>query len=116
MDFSGELEFHVGQHGVTKEVLGRPSGKVTGGAAASHVIAAAVKDVVSVHQGHDPRIFVETPATARGRWSLYDRLEYADETMHGYGHYDETYLCEQGQWRFTSLLLTRLRVVWTRNR
>jgi SnoaL-like domain len=116
VDFSGEPRFHVGHHGVTEQVRGGSSWSVVGGEAAARIIAGAVQDVVSVHQGHDPRIFVETPTTARGRWSLYDRLEYADETMHGYGHYQETYTREEGQWRFSSLLLTRLRVVWAPNR
>jgi len=70
--------------------------KVTG-AAATEVIANAVQDIVTVHDGHDPQIVVETAVTARGRWSLYDRLEYGDEVMHGYGHYHESYRRVQGQ-------------------
>jgi hypothetical protein len=53
-------------------------------------------------------------ARLRPTWvrSLYDRLEYAAEVMHGYGHYDEEYRFVDGQWRFSALTLTRLRVVW----
>jgi hypothetical protein len=53
-------------------------------------------------------------ARLRPTWvrSLYDRLEYAAEVTHGYGHYDEEYRFVDGQWRFSALTLTRLRVVW----
>ena len=85
---------------------------MTGGREAARVIAGAVRDVVSVHHGHDPQITLTGPDSARGRWSMYDRLEYGPEVMHGYGHYHEEYRLHDGRWRIASLRLTRLRVVW----
>jgi SnoaL-like domain len=112
VDFSEEGQYHVGHHGVEAEDIDPEQWKVTG-AAATEVIANAVQDIVTVHHGHDPQIVVETAETARGRWSLYDRLEYGDEVMHGYGHYHESYRRVQGKWKISSLKLTRLRVVWS---
>ena len=85
---------------------------VIGGAATAKVIEQAVGSIVSVHQGHDPLITLQSADAAVGRWTLYDRLEYGHEVMHGFGHYDETYRKIGGQWRIASLTLTRLRVAW----
>jgi len=112
IDFTGELRHHVGYHGVTADVLDPPPGVVEGGPAAAQVIKGAIDGIVTVHHGHDPAIEVTSPTTAKGRWSLYDILDYGDETMHGYGHYLEEYRLDHGHWRFSSLVLTRLRVTW----
>ena len=112
VDFSGEGRHHVGHHGVVADAVVPENWKVTGGREAARVIAGAVRDVVSVHHGHDPQITLTGPGSARGRWSMYDRLEYGPEVMHGYGHYHEEYRLHDGRWRIASLKLTRLRVVW----
>lgn len=111
VDFGGEGQYHVGHHGVTAEANSE-EWVVVGGAAAARVIAGAVSKVISVHQGHDPQIEIISADHAAGRWSMYDRLEYENEVMHGYGHYIETYARDETGWKFSSLLLTRLRVVW----
>lgn len=112
VDFSGECQYHVGHHGVTAEGINPNDWKVIGGAQTAMVIAGAVGDIVAIHQGHDPQITVLSADRATGRWTLYDRLEYGHEVMHGYGHYDETYRRVEGRWRISALTLTRLRVVW----
>lgn len=113
VDFSGEGRHHVGHHGVVADAIVADDWKVIGGRAAARVIAGAVRDIVSVHQGHDPQITLTGRDSARGRWSMYDRLEYdGTEVMHGYGHYHEEYRRVNGCWRISALLLTRLRVVW----
>ncbi len=112
IDFSGEPVFHVGHHGVTEDVLIGPPWMVVGGEEAGRVIAGAVQDIVTVHHGHDPRIFLTSLTSAVGRWSLYDRLEYEDETMHGFGWYEESYVKEGGAWKISHLVLKRLRVTW----
>lgn len=116
IDFGGEGQYHVGHHGVTEADLNPVAWIVTGGREAAKVIAGAVGDIIAVHQGHDPQIRILSADHATGRWTLYDRLEYADETMHGYGHYHEEYRRIGGQWRISALTLTRLRVVWEDNR
>lgn len=112
VDFSGEPQHHVGHHGVVEGVADADSWRVIGGVEAGRVIATAVQDVVTVHQGHDPQIVVTGPSTARGRWTLHDQLEFPEETMHGFGHYLEEYELRQGEWLISSLRLTRLRVEW----
>lgn len=112
IDFSGEGQYHVGHHGVAESDIVPSEWRVVGGDEAARVIAGAVGGIVSVHHCHDPQLALNSPTTARGRWSLYDRLDYGTEVMHGYGHYHEEYRREEGRWRISSLLLTRLRVVW----
>lgn len=112
VDFGGELQYHVGHHGVTEADADPDAWVVIGGAATAKVIEQAVGSIVSVHQGHDPLITLQSADAASGRWTLYDRLEYGHEVMHGFGHYDETYRKIGGQWRIASLTLTRLRVAW----
>jgi hypothetical protein len=71
----------------------------------------------TVHHGHMPEIELTSPTTAKGVWSMEDMLRwpYTDppRTMHGYGHYEETYERQADGWRIKSLKLTRLRVDMT---
>ncbi|WP_241032198.1 nuclear transport factor 2 family protein [Rhodococcus pseudokoreensis] len=113
VDFGGEGQYHIGHHGVTAADIEPADGVVTGGAETARVIAGAVSQVISVHHGHDPQIELTGPDEAVGRWSMYDCLEYADEVMHGYGHYHERYTRVDNQWKFAALTLTRLRVNWS---
>lgn len=112
VDFSGECQYHIGHHGVTEADIDPADWVVIGGAATAKVIEGAVGDIIAVHQGHDPQIIIHDEDRASGRWTLYDRLEYEHEVMHGYGHYQEEYRRIDGQWRISSLVLTRLRVAW----
>lgn len=113
IDFTGEARHHIGHHGVVEaEASASESSPVTGGREAARGIRSAVRDLVTVHHGHDPQIELTGRDTARGRWSMYDRLDYGFEVMHGYGHYDEAYRREAGRWRISSLTLTRVHVVW----
>jgi SnoaL-like domain len=64
----------------------------------------------TVHQVHTPEIELTSTTTAHGVWALHDvvRLHPA-LTLHGYGHYHESYAKIDGHWRITSSKLTRLR-------
>jgi hypothetical protein len=72
----------------------------------------------TVHHGHMPEITVTSPTTAHGIWAMFDYVEFdppdatdgARQGLHGYGHYEEVYVFEDGAWRIANLLLTRLRV------
>jgi len=68
----------------------------------------------TVHHGHMPEITVTSPTTAHGLWALWDYVEWPGDGerrgLYGYGHYDEDYIVEDGAWRISRLLLTRLRV------
>lgn len=71
---------------------------------------------ISVHHGHMPEITLQTSDTATGIWAMYDYVEArpsasAPMWLQGFGHYHETYRKEaDGEWRISSLRLTRLRV------
>jgi hypothetical protein len=71
---------------------------------------------VSVHHGHCPEIEITSPAHATGIWAMEDKLRWSadsalpNQTLHGYGHYVESYERIAGHWRIKTLKLTRLRV------
>jgi len=111
LDFSGEVELHVGHHGV--EVADDPADWILeGGEPGTEKIAEIVSAIVSVHHGHDPQITIVGDDEARGIWSMYDCLDYGEEVFHGYGYYEETYRRTDGGWRISNLKLIRLRTEW----
>lgn len=64
----------------------------------------------TVHQVHAPEIVLTSPSTATGIWALNDVVRLAPGVnLAGYGHYHETYVKIDGQWRIQSSTLTRLR-------
>ena len=84
---------------------------VEGADAFVEALRGVLADVVTVHHGHMPEIELESPTRARGIWSMQDILEWSDgRTLHGYGHYHETYERVADGWRIKTLRLTRLRV------
>ena len=75
-------------------------------------VAKALEGVRSVHHGHMPEIDVIDDTNARGIWAMTDRLEWGDgSVLDGAGHYHEEYVCENGEWKFARLRLSRLRLV-----
>ena len=74
----------------------------------------AVLELVTVHHGHMPEIEITSPSTAKGIWAMEDVLKWPEgaavKTLHGYGHYHETYRKTEDGWRIQSSKLTRLRV------
>jgi hypothetical protein len=66
---------------------------------------------VTAHQVHAPELELTSETTARGVWALEDVVRMAPGlNMRGYGHYHETYVKSNGQWKIKSSKLTRLRV------
>jgi SnoaL-like domain len=64
----------------------------------------------TVHQVHAPEIELTSATTARGVWALNDVVCLVPAlTLHGYGHYHETYAKIDGHWRIKTSTLTRLR-------
>jgi hypothetical protein len=72
----------------------------------------AIEPVRTVHHGHMPEIELTSPTTARGLWSMEDKLWWPEGSpivhMHGYGHYHETYEKTAAGWRIKTMRLTRL--------
>ena len=68
------------------------------------------KSRVTVHQVHAPELELISESSARGIWALHDIVRLLPGlTMQGHGHYHEAYEKQNGQWRFKSSTLTRLR-------
>src|ERR1700753_674059 len=64
----------------------------------------------TVHQVQAPEIELTSTTTAQGVWALHDVVRlHAALTLHGYGHYHESYAKIDGLWCITSSKLTRLR-------
>jgi hypothetical protein len=64
---------------------------------------------VTVHQVQQPELDLTSATTAHGVWAMQDVVRLRRGlTLHGYGHYTETYEKTDGQWRITSSTLTRL--------
>ena len=77
--------------------------------------------VTTCHHGHMPEIELTSDTTATGIWAMEDHLwvnegsELPYKSLHGYGHYHETYektFDEDpgGKWYIKTLKLTRIRV------
>jgi uncharacterized protein (TIGR02246 family) len=71
----------------------------------------------TVHHGHMPEIEILDASTARGTWAMFDYVEWPSGSestervgLHGYGHYVEEYVNDDGQWRIARSRLERLRV------
>jgi hypothetical protein len=103
MDVSGEM----GGAGTPDAGVIRGNREIAG------FVREMVGDVVTVHHGHMPEITVTSPTTADGIWAMEDMLQWPDgfpiRSMHGYGHYHETYEKLDGRWVIKMLVLTRLR-------
>ena len=73
-----------------------------------------VESAVTVHHGHMPEVEVISAANARGIFAMEDLIWWPEgarrKTLHGWGHYHETYEKVEGKWLIKTLRLTRLRV------
>jgi len=97
-----------------------PGGKqgewiVTGAANIVALVKKVIAPAITVHHGHMPEIEVTSPETAMGVWSMEDMIWWPEgsrrKTLHGFGHYHETYQKAGSRWLIKTLKLTRLRVV-----
>lgn len=78
-------------------------------------VSAMLIDVRTLHHGHMPEIEITGDGTARGVWAMFDYVEWPEQSgervgLHGYGHYVEEYVREDGAWRIARTRLERLRV------
>jgi hypothetical protein len=89
-------------------------GLVTGAANIMPFIRNAVIELVTVHHGHMPEIEIVSETTATGIWAMEDILRWPEgaalKSLHGFGHYHETYRKIDGRWFIQSSRLSRLRV------
>lgn len=70
--------------------------------------------IVTVHQGNDPDLTIESETFARGIWSFTDRFFLPPggpfESLTGWGRYHDTYTHEADGWKLRTTRITRLRV------
>jgi uncharacterized protein (TIGR02246 family) len=103
LDISGEMGAKTSDGGV-----------VRGRLAIATFVRNAIHDVTTVHHGHMPEIDVVSPTRATGVWAMEDMLRWPEgapiRSLHGYGHYHETYENHAGCWLIGSTKLTRLRL------
>ena len=74
--------------------------------ASKTMISSSLEGVTTVHHGHMGEINIESETSAKGVWALEDMLHYSAGApvagFRGYGHYHESYVCEDGEWRSRS--------------
>ena len=69
--------------------------------------------MITAHGGHSPEIEIISDTEARGIWVLNDLVIIQPGTrMRGYGHYEEEYVKENGQWKIKILKETRIIEEW----
>lgn len=76
-------------------------------------LAGIVENISSVHHVHAPEIELTSADTATGIWALDDWHQFSSgpiKTLHGFGHYHDIYVRQDGNWRIKAVRLTRLRV------
>lgn len=75
-------------------------------------LRAGIESAITVHHGHMGEVEILSPSTARGIWALEDQLWWLEggplRSLHGFGHYHETYGKTAEGWKITSMRLTRL--------
>jgi hypothetical protein len=110
--FSSDAEFDM--RGEAADKSKATDALIVGNANIMPFIRNAVLDLVTVHHGHMPEIEIISSTSAKGIWAMEDVLRWpagaAVKTLHGYGHYHETYRKTEDGWRIQSSKLTRLRV------
>jgi hypothetical protein len=88
----------------------------------AEAVARNLTGTVTVHHGHLPDIAITGVDTASGIWALNDYVEQTAAARHlpafaipghgirGYGHYEERYRRERGDWKIAHLRLSYLRL------
>lgn len=94
-----------------------PGARTIAGAAAIHAFIsqeALAATARTVHHGHTFEYAFLSDTEASGRWAMEDIIDHPVRgLLRGYGHYHERYRKDAGQWRFSAVHLTRLRLELT---
>lgn len=93
-------------------------GLVSGAGNIASFVLGSVSGLSTVHHGHMPEIEFSSDTSASVIWAMEDKLWKVDDaaavvpfsTLHGYGHYHETYVRIEDQWLIRTITLRRLRV------
>ena len=77
------------------------------------VTTAYLTDTKTIHQVHNDEIEIVSETEVKAIWSMEDYIVFNDReddrpaSMHGYGHYHETWRLEENAWRLASIELRR---------
>lgn len=92
----------------TSEAGGPPP--ITGREPAVVLVRQNIETARTAHQVHTPEIEI-VDDTASGIWAMQDRVVFDNGTsLTGYGHYTETYVKRDGEWKIATSKLTRLQL------
>jgi hypothetical protein len=70
--------------------------------------------VITAHGGHNPEIEITSDTTAKAIWALEDYVSFGrNRKFIGYGHYEDEYIKEKGEWKIKRQRLTRIIEEWT---
>jgi hypothetical protein len=87
---------------------------MSGEANITSFVRKALEGAVTVHHGHMPEVEIISSTGARGIFAMEDLIWWPEgrrhKTLHGWGHYQETYGKIGGKWVIKTLRLTRLRL------
>jgi len=102
----------------TKKDKFTEEGKVVGREAVMALMRAfAPPGMVSVHLGYMPDIEILSETTARGVWGLEDTVTWPSgvpyNSLHGNGHWHDTYEKINGRWMIKTSRVTRLKIETT---
>lgn len=83
-------------------------------------ISTRLTDALTVHHCHMPEITFESDTRARAIWAMVDVVELLNGNspveapghrgFTGYGHYEDEYVRQNGEWKFAFKRLSRIRV------
>lgn len=105
--FTEDALMDVDQSVSTRGRAANPMPRVTGSAAIRAFMPKLLDHADTVHQVHSPIIAVTSATTAKAVWAMEDIVKMPGFHLEGRGHYHETYVLSDGQWRIASLYLSR---------
>lgn len=105
--YASDATMDVDQAVSTRGRSSDPRPQVRGRAAIRADVSATLADAETVHQVHSPIIELLSATRAKAIWAMEDIVRMPGLYLEGRGHYHETYVVEDGEWRIASLHLTR---------
>ena len=82
--------------------------RVEGRELLAELCAQLLDGVTTIHQGFMPEIELTGSTTARAIWAMYDNVRFPTCNFKGWGHYQDEYVKEDGQWKIKQTHLTRV--------
>jgi hypothetical protein len=77
------------------------------------MIAGFLQGAQTVHHGHTPLLEILSDTEASGIWAMNAIVTMPDQSVQVHGHYYDTFRKIDGKWKFSTIHLTRIRVVTT---